>query len=149
MAARSISRPIWRRGPGREAPPASSGTAATATEKIFSGGGNALWPRELTWHAGWRAPSPPTPHPSGERPWAAPVPGSSFLPCARFPKDMRHLERDPEKHALAKARVDTGFRKKICSSNNVERDDDSKISHSALECGSILRCARPDCAGVT
>jgi hypothetical protein len=42
------------------------------------------------------------------------------------------LEHDPEKHALAKAGVDTGFRKRSCSTNDVERDDDSKISHPAL-----------------
>jgi len=29
--------------------------------------------------------------------------------------------------------VGTGFRKRSCSTNNVERDDDSKISHPALE----------------
>src|SRR6516165_5638926 len=37
------------------------------------------------------------------------------------------------KRALAKARVDAGFRKRSCSTNDVERDDDSKISHHARE----------------
>jgi hypothetical protein len=30
-------------------------------------------------------------------------------------------------------RVDTGFRKRSCSNNKIERDDDSKKSHHALE----------------
>src|SRR5215204_3419349 len=30
-------------------------------------------------------------------------------------------------------KVDTGFRKRSCSNNNLERDDDSKKSHHALE----------------
>jgi hypothetical protein len=34
--------------------------------------------------------------------------------------------------------VDTGFRKRSCSSNNLERDDDSKKSHPAL-----AACRRP------
>src|SRR5207248_11765193 len=38
----------------------------------------------------------------------------------------------PKKPALAKARVDTGFRKRSCSNNKLERDDDSKESHLAL-----------------
>src|SRR5215468_984997 len=29
--------------------------------------------------AGWSAPQPPTPHPSGDRPWPLLAPGSSFL----------------------------------------------------------------------
>ena len=38
----------------------------------------------------------------------------------------KSLEHDPEK-------CDTGFRKRSCSTNNLERDDDSKRSHHALE----------------
>jgi hypothetical protein len=57
--------------------------------------------------------------------------------------DVPPLEHDPEKacprdgHQGVYARLrglwmDTGFRKRSCATNNVERDDDSKISHSAL-----------------
>src|SRR5215467_7579627 len=38
----------------------------------------------------------------------------------------------PKKPAPDLFRVDTGFRKRSCSTNKVERDDDSKKSHLAL-----------------
>jgi hypothetical protein len=37
----------------------------------------------------------------------------------------------PKKLALAKAGVDTGFRKRSCSTNKPKRDDDSKKNHPA------------------
>ena len=39
----------------------------------------------MTIDAGWSAPQPPTPHPSGDRPWPLRAPGSSF--CGKpFPR---------------------------------------------------------------
>jgi hypothetical protein len=47
---------------------------------------------------------------------------------------MKKLEHDPEKHALGlDPRVGTGFPKRSCSNKKIERDDDSKKSHPALE----------------
>jgi hypothetical protein len=42
--------------------------------------------------------------------------------------------------------VDTGFRKRSCSNNKLERDDDSKKSHPAL--GDLLGDPLKDIAGV-
>jgi hypothetical protein len=48
--------------------------------------------------------------------------------------NMKKLEHDPEKHALGlDPRVGTGFPKRSCSNKKIERDDDSKKSHPALE----------------
>jgi hypothetical protein len=42
--------------------------------------------------AGWRAPQPPTPHPSGDRPWPLRAPGSSFFLLRRHARAChRHL----------------------------------------------------------
>jgi hypothetical protein len=72
--------------------------------------------------------------------------------------DVPPLEHDPEKacprdgHQGVYARLrglwmDTGFRKRSCATNNVERDDDSKISHPALalarRSGSVTRIVHP------
>jgi hypothetical protein len=62
----------------------------------------------------------------------------------------------PNKPALGlDPRVDTGFRKRSCSTNKLEQDDDSKKSHPALgtlgrqkaslfpsDCGPALKVAR-------
>src|SRR5262249_6052446 len=53
--------------PGALAPTAP--LSARQGSKIISGIGTAWRPGRLNRNAGWSAPQPPTPHPSGDRPW--------------------------------------------------------------------------------
>jgi len=85
----AISR-ISRRPPGgtakrcRGADAISARTPASphVLQKIISSAGTArAMPRWMS-SAGWRAPQPPTPHPSGERPW--PFGRRGLLLCASW-----------------------------------------------------------------
>src|SRR5258708_22410278 len=54
--------------------------------------------------------------------------------CAKRPRTT--LEHDPEKWG-------TGFPKRSCSNKKIERDDDSKKSHHALDTTLVLSFGRP------
>jgi hypothetical protein len=87
----STCRPTRRTGRGRAA---AVGTAGPGHENNFCRSRNRQGAWALTVDAGWSAPQPPTPHPSGDRPWPLRAPGSSFwgkppprwnpLPAARL-----------------------------------------------------------------
>src|SRR5580692_4805622 len=87
MAARSICRPIWRRGQNPAAIPAGAERAAAQAKKNCELDGTAAGLGDCPDAPGGVPPSPPTPHPSGERPWAALAPGSSFL--AKLPAQAK------------------------------------------------------------
>ena len=75
MADTSNCRPIWRTGRARAAG-AFLGAARLENNFRRRNRGDA---RALKDSAGWSAPQPPTPHPSGDRPWPLLAPGSSFV----------------------------------------------------------------------
>jgi hypothetical protein len=80
-AGMSTCRPTRRRT-GRERA-AAVGIAGPGHENNFCRSRNRQRAWALTIDAGWSAPQPPTPHPSGDRPWPLRAPGSSF--CGKPP----------------------------------------------------------------
>lgn len=56
--------------------------------------GTAWGAAALNGSAGWSAPQPPTPHPSGERPWLFSAPGSSFFTAYAEGHGTRRPARD-------------------------------------------------------
>ena len=75
MAATSNCRLMWQTGRARVVG-AFPGEARRENNFRRRNRGEA---RALKHSAGWSAPQPPTPHPSGDRPWPLLAPGSSFL----------------------------------------------------------------------
>ena len=87
-ALSGVSRRPARRSAGRSggadagAPPRRG--PRPGVENNFARAGTLQGLRRWTLDAGWRAPQPPTPHPSGDRPWSLRAPGSSSLAEARM-----------------------------------------------------------------
>src|SRR5258708_1182651 len=100
MVARSICQPIWRHAQRLAPVPGSGKMSATGDEKNLGLDGTRPGLANCPNAPGGVPPSPPTPHPSGERPWAAPAPGSSFLrrlmPSHHQMVPMHHLGAAPE-----------------------------------------------------